>query len=559
METIFSKRTKQFIAYFVLSCFVLLTACKKDDDGPNLSLGQTSVEVAEGDVATVSITSGSGTYSVTSTSAAIATAAIEGSSVKITAISEGSTELTVLDDGTGKTETINVVVVENLTLDSASDISAKEDEVLNINILSGSGDYSVTVSDETVATASISENILTINTLVEGSATITITDNQTSKSIEINLLVAEYIPKIYFTASATWVYQITINAAVEDQPNVWIDLDNDGIKDEGEAVEVFDEVVKYERADEMTIYGKVTELTIAAIKMESIDLTQNKYLQELTLISQAALTSLDLSQNTELTYLDIRGCRASEVDLSKNPKLKYISFSSMPNLVSLDLSNNPELETINGASCTELKTINLGNINKVTKVDVWLNPILSPFSVSNLTELTFLRIHGNAAFTELPDLSNNTKLEILSAGNIEFTSKSIDLSNNPNLIEVHFPKCKLGSADLLKTITNPEKITSLSLHDNLLTSLDVSGFTSLNRLSSQTNQLDASAMKAFIASLPTYTPTVDTPTATLILVDTGRFITPAEQNVWDDDDIAAIKAKNWKPYNQYTGASIISM
>lgn len=549
-------RTKQFAACFMLSCFALMTACKKDDSGPNLSLDKTSVEIVEGDVAIVSITSGSGMYSITSTT--IATAVIDGSDVKITAIAEGSTELTLLDKGTSKTETIEVIVVDNLTLDTPSEISAKEDETLKIDILSGSGDYSISISDETIATASVSESVLTINTLLEGSVVITITDNQTSKSIEINLQVAD-LPTIYFTASATWQYLITINAAEEDQPNVWIDLNNDGVKDDGEAVEVFNEEIRYERADEMTIHGKVTELAIGSVNMESIDLTKNKYLQKLTLTSQSSLASIDLSQNTELTYLDIIGCNASELDLSKNTKLKYITFSSMSNLTSIDLSNNTALETINGTACSALETISLGDINKVARLDIWLNPKLTSFSLANLTELTFLRIYGNFSYTGFPDLSNNTKLENLSAGNIDFAGKSIDFSHNTNLKEVHLSQNKLGNSDFLNTIPNPDKIIQLSLNANLLTSLDVSDFTSLERLTCQTNQLGKSEMKAFISSLPTYTPTKDTPTAALILIDTGRFVTPKEQNVWDDDDIANIKAKNWKPYNQNTGASVISM
>lgn len=34
---------------------------------------------------------------------------------------------------------------------------------------------------------------------------------------------------------------------------MWIDLNNDGVKDDREAVETFDEVVKYDRSDELSL------------------------------------------------------------------------------------------------------------------------------------------------------------------------------------------------------------------------------------------------------------------------------------------------------------------
>lgn len=116
-------------------------------------------------------------------------------SVKITAIAEGDAELTVSDNETGKSKTIEVLVASNLTFNTPSYISAKEDEILNIEILSGSGDYSVLVADETVVMANISEGVLTINTLLEGTTTVTVTDNQTLKNAEITIVVEEYMPQ----------------------------------------------------------------------------------------------------------------------------------------------------------------------------------------------------------------------------------------------------------------------------------------------------------------------------------------------------------------------------
>jgi formylglycine-generating enzyme required for sulfatase activity len=75
-----------------------------------LQLSESSIDITEGDNATVQITSGSGSYSVTSSNENVATAAIDGSLVTITAVGEGTATITVTDTQSGETAIIRVTV-----------------------------------------------------------------------------------------------------------------------------------------------------------------------------------------------------------------------------------------------------------------------------------------------------------------------------------------------------------------------------------------------------------------------------------------------------------------
>ena len=81
----------------------------------NLQLASATLSITEGNVESVEITSGSGSYSVESGDENVATAAIDGNSVIITAIGVGSTIITVNDTDSNETATIEVTVSADQT------------------------------------------------------------------------------------------------------------------------------------------------------------------------------------------------------------------------------------------------------------------------------------------------------------------------------------------------------------------------------------------------------------------------------------------------------------
>ncbi len=78
----------------------------------NLELATADLTLEAGDVETVGITSGSGNYTAATSNAAVATAVIDGSAVKVTAVGEGAATITVTDTQSGQTATIEVTVEE---------------------------------------------------------------------------------------------------------------------------------------------------------------------------------------------------------------------------------------------------------------------------------------------------------------------------------------------------------------------------------------------------------------------------------------------------------------
>ncbi len=80
-------------------------------------------------------------------------------------------------------------IVANLHISSAT-LSIFVGDVESVEITSGSGSYAVESSDESVATATIQNNIITVGAVTAGTATITVTDTQSSQTATISVTVS---------------------------------------------------------------------------------------------------------------------------------------------------------------------------------------------------------------------------------------------------------------------------------------------------------------------------------------------------------------------------------
>ena len=139
----------------------------------------------------------------------------------------------------------------------------------------------------------------------------------------------------------------------------------------------------------------------------------------------------DLSGNTGLRYLALRGCGLTELDISKNGLLKHLDCTGDQGLDSflemLDLSGNPELEVL----------VIPGN--ELTALDVSQNPRLQHVNCSR-NRIHHLDLGANLLLSELRctnnflkklDVGINTNLEVMtSCGN---QLSSINLSQNTKL------------------------------------------------------------------------------------------------------------------------------
>lgn len=229
-------------------------------------------------------------------------------------------------------------------------------------------------------------------------------------------------------------------------------------------------------------------------ELTTLDISKNTALVTLY-CSMNYLTSLDITNNVALVYLDCYDNELTSLDVSKNTALKYLDCEENM-ITALDIS-----------MCTELVSLACG-YNDLTQLDI-----------SNLTYLEYLYCYDNYLTTL--DVSNNPNLEKLKCEDNQLSS--LDISNNPYLWLVF-------------------------CDGNQISSLDVSKNTELRYLSITRNKISGQNMDNLISSLLQYEGT-SAPNFDVIDYSEGD-----EENVCTKSQVAAIKAKGWKPryYNEET-------
>ena len=191
---------------------LLFTACKKDDNNSGeqapqrLTLEKSAVTVKLTESAIVRITAGNGGYKVESADKNIATAAIEQNNVKISAIAEGQTTLTV-SDAKGQKAAIAVTVESNIDPSERLSVEKQtltlvngEEEVNrilnaehngNINLsftISPAGSVSITVEDRIVNGNPDGKN-LRVKALKVGDTQVTVKDNTNNQTTSFKVTV----------------------------------------------------------------------------------------------------------------------------------------------------------------------------------------------------------------------------------------------------------------------------------------------------------------------------------------------------------------------------------
>ena len=239
--------------------------------------------------------------------------------------------------------------------------------------------------------------------------------------------------------------------------------------------------------------GVLTDEEIAGvtkIELNTNDIQSLKgieYFTELTwlLCINNPLTEIDLSKCTKLTHLECAWTQITELDVSNNTALKVL-YCQANQLTSLDVSKNTELAELSF------------NINQLASIDVSKNIALTKLFCSDnqLTEL---------------DVSKNTKL--------------IQLGCSDNL---------LTSLD----VSCCSELENFKCVRNRLTTLEVSGCPKLWEIFCYNNQIKGEAMDALIEGLP-FRPDGR---GRLCVVNTEN-----EQNVMTKTQVAAAKAKGWRP------------
>jgi hypothetical protein len=145
------------------------------------------VSITPGTSAVYTIGGGSGPYTTTSSNTSVATASVSGNSLTVAGIAPGIANVAITDAAGGKVS-IAVATTGNQALftTAPAQVSITPGTSAGYTIGGGSGPYSATSSNTSVATVRVNGTALTIDSITSGKATIAVTDS-TGKSVAINV------------------------------------------------------------------------------------------------------------------------------------------------------------------------------------------------------------------------------------------------------------------------------------------------------------------------------------------------------------------------------------
>ena len=151
-----------------------------------VSLSPSSLTMSPGQVATVNATNIRGTLTISrNSSPSVASAVLSAPKITITALKGGSTTVTVRDRSGSKSLRVNVTAPPMAVSPTA--ISLSVGQSANVSVSNPNGSVRATSSNSSVATAILSNNVVTVQGKAAGSATITIRDSRISKKVDVTV------------------------------------------------------------------------------------------------------------------------------------------------------------------------------------------------------------------------------------------------------------------------------------------------------------------------------------------------------------------------------------
>lgn len=215
--------------------------------------------------------------------------------------------------------------------------------------------------------------------------------------------------------------------------------------------------------------------------LSSLNISQNTQL-EVLYANDNNINSINVLSNTELVHLNLSSNQLFTIDVTNNPYLESLSVD-LNNLNSLDLSSNLQLEYLGGYS-NNLSSIDLSNnaflkhiyldFNDLNELDVTQNTTILTLSCSsnNISELN-LNLNTDLNYFDCRDnninaldLSNNIDLKRLFISNNNVTE--LDISNHPNLLLFYARYNNISSLD----ISNNQVLRWIKCEGNNLSTVD---------------------------------------------------------------------------------------
>lgn len=168
----------------------------------------------------------------------------------------------------------------------------------------------------------------------------------------------------------------------------------------------------------------------------SIDGIENfTKLEKLYCSNNSGLTGLDVSNNTELTYLSCGNTQIVSLDVSSNTELTWL-YCYMTPISSLDVSMNKALIALN-CSKTQVSSLDISKNTALQELYCQITPI-SSLDVSNNMALKYMYC-TQTQITSL-DLRNHTELQSLYFEDTKLAF--VDISNSPNITALYTNRSK---------------------------------------------------------------------------------------------------------------------
>ena len=197
----------------------------------------------------------------------------------------------------------------------------------------------------------------------------------------------------------------------------------------------------------------ITGIWVSNNDFTSLDFSQNPGLEWLYCFDCPKLTSLNVSGNPLMSYLEVNTCPLGSIDVSNNPLLEQLTCATC-GLTELDLSNNSKLTHLD-CQQNDIASLDLSHCPKMRRLDIWDNDKLNNVDISVCPELQYYCCASNNV-TSL-DLSHNPELGKLNCGWNNITS--LDLSHNP---ELQFLMAFTNSMSSLNIADNPLLIETIN-------------------------------------------------------------------------------------------------
>lgn len=198
--------------------------------------------------------------------------------------------------------------------------------------------------------------------------------------------------------------------------------------------------------------------------------------------------NLTLSNLPNLESLDISCNKFSSFDASPFPKLRKFTCETGIDLTSLNVSNNPALEYLNVAE-SSLASLDVSANSQLAELYVHMN-MLTTLDVTHNAKLQVLYCPGNKIASL--DLSRCPELRDLWCGSNKITR--LDLLGCPGLAKLSCSENKITSLDL----SSLNSLESVEADGNPLVSLAIPTAGKLTDLSAEGCNLDSSSFSAIV-------------------------------------------------------------